>query len=323
MKNLEQSIYYAKSHLANLMLRIAQDRKEQIESEEDRKKESETEKELRKSASLGETNMTFQDSKKIKIHSRKHPERRKVAGTIRPPQSNDLRRKKKQQNESDEASRQRRLQGARVTKGNTTFGTLSPEDIADIDDITDNIKPIAGTKAKGEFTPARKLKRKVAGMTDDEFAKAKAKDDKRIFDSMDDSTLQQADDIFREISGKPKRVKKTTPLKPPPTFSSDLKKKLASLQLRALETPFTRARAQQEGDKALTDRQDAHTKRITEGVNKPTEKHEPFKVVDTKTIPQSSLIQRQRQIKTSKNNHSIQWAKTRVMYKVASLQKDF
>ena len=37
-----------------------------------------------------------------------------------------------------------------ITKGNTTFNRLSPEDITDVEDIEQNIKGILGTKAKGE-----------------------------------------------------------------------------------------------------------------------------------------------------------------------------
>jgi len=39
----------------------------------------------------------------------------------------------------------------KITKGNTTFNRLAPEDIADIEDINKNVKPPKGTKPRGKF----------------------------------------------------------------------------------------------------------------------------------------------------------------------------
>jgi len=57
---------------------------------------------------------------------------------------------------------QLRYRLALVTKGNTTFDRLTPEDITDVDDIEKNIKPLKGTKPTG---PSSLLKRKPKGFT--------------------------------------------------------------------------------------------------------------------------------------------------------------
>lgn len=195
-------------------------------------------------------------------------------------------RDKAKEREIMEVGEQRRIQQerhdrsrrklARITKGNTTFDTLAPEDIADIEDIEKNIKPIKGT----------------AGITGS-----------------------------KGIVGNEGIVGKKGIAKPKPPIGVKgiigTKRKIASLMLTALETPDF-------GEKNLKDRQDAHTKRITEGLNKGTEKTtpEPFPVGKPTTTSAVDLIRMQRQPKTARNSHIIQWFKSESAYKRASLNDE-
>jgi len=88
-------------------------------------------------------------------------------------------------------SKLKRQLDALVTKGNTTFTRLTPESIADIEDIDKNVKPPKGTKARGQFKfitkgRAKTIAARLAGlssdlrfqMDDDDFGASQRKKDK-------------------------------------------------------------------------------------------------------------------------------------------------
>jgi len=82
--------------------------------------------------------------------------------------------------------------------------------------------------AKTECPRSAALHQRLAGMSSDAFKKFKAKEDRKIFDSMSDESLEQADDIFRELTDRPKAIKKNLSKKPS-GFTPDAKKRFAAI----------------------------------------------------------------------------------------------